>query len=117
MSNDARWERLRVVVGIALVVFCGLALWRNSVRPLVDKGLAGGELVREVRLGVYRWALEKKRAQFQKEEAEKKQEKEGKAVSPQKGEGVQKREERGAQAGKESSAGTISEGSVSGGSL
>lgn len=72
MSDDSRWERVRVLVGVSLVVICGLALWKNSVRPLVEKGLGGGDLVHEVRLGVFRWALEKKRLQLQKEAEEEK---------------------------------------------
>jgi hypothetical protein len=73
MATDPRWERVRVMVGIALVVGCGLVLWRNSVRPLVEKGLGGGDLVREVRLGVYRWALERKREELQREEQQEKE--------------------------------------------
>lgn len=72
MSTDPRWERIRVLAGIALVVVCGLALWRNSVRPLVEKGLGGVDLVREVRLGVFRWALERKRVELQREQEEEK---------------------------------------------
>ena len=69
-ERDTRWERLRILAGAALIVVCGISLWRNSVRPLVDRGVGGGDVVREVRLGVYRWALERKRAELQKEEQE-----------------------------------------------
>jgi hypothetical protein len=73
MATDPRWERVRVAVGIALVALCGLALWKNSVRPLVEKGLGGKDLVREVRLGVFRLALERKREELQREEREEKE--------------------------------------------
>jgi hypothetical protein len=103
MGNDARWERLRVLVGIGLIDFFGLALWRNSVRPLVEKGLGGGDMVREVRLGVYRWALERKRAQFQKEEADKKKALEQESLGEQ--------QKRGGEAVKGGTAGTVHTGS------
>jgi hypothetical protein len=106
MADDSRWEKVRVLVGIGLVVLCGLALWRNSVRPLVEKGIGGGDLVREVRLGVYRLAWERKKARIQKEEAEKK-----KAASEKGGEGAGVGEP-----GKAVSGGTVAGGTVEGGS-
>jgi hypothetical protein len=69
-AEGSRWEWVRIIVGVAMVGGCGWALWSNSVSPLVEKGLGGGDVVREVKLGVYRLALERKRLEFEKEARE-----------------------------------------------
>jgi hypothetical protein len=60
-ETDPAWERLRIMVGLALVLVCGTYLYRERIRPVLERGPSKvWEARGKMRDQLVEWAREQK---------------------------------------------------------
>ena len=65
---DPSFERMRIMIGVTLIVVCGLILWKTRIKPIIDHGKPNvWESREEVRDKYLEWLQEKHAVEKRKE--------------------------------------------------